>query len=537
MVLRGLLASIAFLVIIPSILLFTASAASAHSKLSEITPRDQSVLMAQPSKITIKFDKAIYGVGKTVSIFTGTGTEINLQAVKFIGSSTVVAEPAENLANGTYIVVWVVVSDDGHPVKGSSVFTVGTPSPIDENFLYSVTSDASFAFWEFIGSIGRFLSYVGLFVALGAALSAIIGDDRLFTKRLALFGFSTTTVGVLAVFVSQLIMLTGIRLGYIERFAIIWDLLLSRVAISGILRIFAAFLALTATRSEQRSRYVVYAFAIISGSISFTILSHASTSKNFWSLPYSFLHVSAVGIWVAALVTALRPTEEVMQKVSKTAVIAAPFGFLFGLTLASTLKKGIGNIFLGQWGQFLAIKVVLASLALLLGAVHRFLILPRLSTERGMKISRLITKLELLFIALVLAVTVALSSTSPGGTTINKAKMNSEQVFANVVINDYRLNLAVRDLPDNERRIDLYAFYASGAAAQDVVSVEFLFQHFDAAGMAEVGQVQHSAQKVNPGYWSWSGTEMVKTGRWEIVIVLKNSAGDTFTSEKLSFAA
>ena len=68
--------------------------------------------------------------------------------------------------DGTYVVSYRVVSADGHPVRGGSVFGVGEGA-VDSGLLGRVASDSNDRTWEVIGAIGRGLAYAGVLVAAG----------------------------------------------------------------------------------------------------------------------------------------------------------------------------------------------------------------------------------------------------------------------------------------------------------------------------------------------------------------------------------
>src|SRR5205085_517352 len=69
------------------------------------------------------------------------------------------------LENGTHVLSWRVISADGHPVGGSLVFSVGTPSAqLPDGALPLADPAVRAALWA-----AKVAIYLGLFVGIGGA--------------------------------------------------------------------------------------------------------------------------------------------------------------------------------------------------------------------------------------------------------------------------------------------------------------------------------------------------------------------------------
>lgn len=107
--------------LIGMVALAAASPASAHTPLLSITPKDGSTLSKPPAQVVLTFEAAPLDGGLAV-VAVGDGRTTPLEpAVE--GNKVVAPWPAE-LASGAYQVNWRAVSGDGHPVTGSTRFTI-----------------------------------------------------------------------------------------------------------------------------------------------------------------------------------------------------------------------------------------------------------------------------------------------------------------------------------------------------------------------------------------------------------------------------
>ena len=144
-----------------SVLCF-ATGAFAHATLVATEPADGSVVAQAPKMVHLRFNEGVTPASSALIDADGkTRDDITSHVA---GPSVFVALP-ENLPRGTQIVSYRVVSQDGHPVAGSLMFSVGAvtrgqcgqasggPSRID--------------IW-----LARIGVYLGLFVGVGGVFFA-----------------------------------------------------------------------------------------------------------------------------------------------------------------------------------------------------------------------------------------------------------------------------------------------------------------------------------------------------------------------------
>ncbi|MDN5894164.1 MAG: copper resistance protein CopC [Nocardioides sp.] len=104
-----------------------AGPANAHSALIGSTPEEGAVLTTAPGSIELEFNENILNIAPAIVLRDDTDTVISRKTPTI--DRTVVSTPfPAGLADGSYSIVWRVVSEDGHPVQGLIRFAIGHPS-------------------------------------------------------------------------------------------------------------------------------------------------------------------------------------------------------------------------------------------------------------------------------------------------------------------------------------------------------------------------------------------------------------------------
>jgi len=133
---RGTLGLIAAAVIAASTLL--ATPAWAHAELTSVSPADGDVLTAPPRTIELTFSEPLITAAATVVVTDDRGLVVTRDRSRVDGTSVSIPWPVD-LPPGDYTIAYRVVSGDGHPIKGTSRFTLspavstspptGSPAP------------------------------------------------------------------------------------------------------------------------------------------------------------------------------------------------------------------------------------------------------------------------------------------------------------------------------------------------------------------------------------------------------------------------
>jgi methionine-rich copper-binding protein CopC len=99
-----------------------ANTAVAHSPLKATTPSDGSVISVAPTEVSLGFKGKIRLTRVSVSKSDQTKIDLDLSSGKgFVSDYTI---PFQSMGNGTYLIEWRGLGDDGHALTGKFSFTV-----------------------------------------------------------------------------------------------------------------------------------------------------------------------------------------------------------------------------------------------------------------------------------------------------------------------------------------------------------------------------------------------------------------------------
>ncbi len=107
--------------------LLLASPASAHAELVASTPANGARLDQAPARVQMRFTETVNLIPGGIRLVDDTGAGVRTPEPAVAGHTVTWSMPAD-LAEGSYVVSWRVVSSDGHPVAGAFSFGIGTPA-------------------------------------------------------------------------------------------------------------------------------------------------------------------------------------------------------------------------------------------------------------------------------------------------------------------------------------------------------------------------------------------------------------------------
>ena len=187
------------------------ASASAHGRLKSSAPGAGTHLPQVPRELRLDFSEAPDLTFSTLRLIGPDGRDVALGAVAYAADShrALVAPIAGTMAAGTFVIVWQMAGDDGHPVRGRIEFVVA-PGAMGVGIapvgVHAVTASAAasgdtsmagmhhdpvsmpegngFGAESFAYVIIRWVQFVGLLLAIGAVsfhtfvLAAIRRDPR-----------------------------------------------------------------------------------------------------------------------------------------------------------------------------------------------------------------------------------------------------------------------------------------------------------------------------------------------------------------------
>lgn len=355
-----------------------ATGASAHATLVSTDPGDGSILAVAPKSVQLRFNESV--TPAAVRVIDAAGKSRDDVTVRVAGDSIVITLP-DNLPRGTQVVSYRVTSEDGHPVAGSMVFSIGAVTGAAAHERRAGAANG--LIW-----LARIGVYLGLFVGVGGAFfTCWIGPTR---EGSGLIHIALVTGLVSA---AAALGLQGLDLLDLPPSSLLtaapWKAaaatsLFQSLSIAGV----AMMSGIAALRSGGgRTGQTLSAVALAGVGLSLAASGHAATAPPQWlTAPAVFLHGVGVAFWVGALAPlaamAWRPAQPllpVLNRFSHAAIFVVAMLVLTGLALAVVQLGSFGALIDSQYGIILSIKLALVTALLGLAVLNRFRLTPALA--------------------------------------------------------------------------------------------------------------------------------------------------------------
>jgi copper transport protein len=399
----------------------------AHAGLKSEFPGFQQELRSSPRAVTLRFDQ--FTLFPFVQVYDTAGHTFAVGKPTVHG--LIVSVPVRTLPRGDYTVRWHVLSSDGHVVSGVWTFGVRIRAlpPTQAYGASGPTRTEHVVRWLY------FVSFALLIGALGFRLICLRGltvprrtEGRLYL--LAIVGvIGSIEVGILAFClrcedVLQLPFstylygdLTPIADGTRFGIAFIWMTLGFALV--------AAFVYLSWLL--ERVWLLVPALVLSVGLLSgLSVSGHDAVDpgSSFTTELADWVHISAASLWIGGLVSlavALWPTAPSYRRLafvrfSRLATVTVALVLAGGIYLALVRVPHLHDLWTTGYGEVLLVKIGLVTTAVLWGAVHHFLVRPRLAEAGDGFLSRLGRSLageSMVAIAVLLVAAILVDSNPP----------------------------------------------------------------------------------------------------------------------------
>lgn len=387
--------------------------ALAHAGLESSNPSPSAVLEESPPGIDLSFSEPVQALADSIRLFDADRRPVELPEAETTNDVTVhIGVP--HLSDGLYLVVWRVLSADGHVARGAFTFQVGTTSPVvDAQALLEAASTTPDVAGSAVGrDIARALSYIGACVVLGT-LSFVHSSTRRRTRGTITVGWWLLVIGTLFQFATQGVYVSARGWGDLVSRSVWGDVASTRFGESLLLRLPLLVLLgilIVAPRRRQgvsdstwwRSTTTLVGAGI---AVTFALAGHPSTSSlAAVASGIDAVHLIAVIVWIGGLVAIMIEgrDERLVNRYSTAATIAMPVAVATGVWQAWHLSDGVDDITATQWGRSLVVKTVVVVAALTLGGVAHLLV----TAKAHDRIRRLIV----VEVALALAILIVTSS-------------------------------------------------------------------------------------------------------------------------------
>lgn len=380
-------------------LLLGAAPASAHATLVSSDPVEGEVLAEAPDAVTFTFDEPVVVSAGSVQVFDAAGETVESSAGT--RDAVVTADLPDGLADGTHVVVWRVVSTDGHPITGSLTFSVGAPS---DTVVPPRVEEASAAGVESDLGVAQGLQYIGLLLAGGLVVFTcwVEGAAGLPSRPRAAVRLLTRSAAALAVLAAALaVPLAGAYqqgLPFEQTFSrdavdltLVGDDLL--VLVLQVVGLTAALVATRAAVLAPRERLVATAGALVAV-LSPAVVGH---TRSFEPVPLlvvtDVVHLSAGAVWLGGLAGLALALPTLASRGRETAALVTRFSTLAASVLVVLVATGslMAWRVLGSWsglvdttyGRLLLVKIGIALVVVALAGFNRFRLLPRVLGAAG----------------------------------------------------------------------------------------------------------------------------------------------------------
>src|SRR3954454_16608364 len=169
--LRALLAVLLGVLLTGALVVGAAVPAEAHAALLSTTPANGEIVPTAPAEVTLTYGEAVgTGLG-AIRVLASNGDRADTgQATVSDGDRVVHVPLRSGLADGSYIVVWRVVSADSHPVSGTFTFSVGAPTKLT-GYAGRIAPPRS---PSLLLGLTRGVGFAGLLVLLGGAAFCLL---------------------------------------------------------------------------------------------------------------------------------------------------------------------------------------------------------------------------------------------------------------------------------------------------------------------------------------------------------------------------
>lgn len=483
-----------------------ASPAWAHAALVSVEPASGSVLTVAPESVKLHFNELV--TPGAIRVIDGAGRVRDDVDVRASGTTVSVAMPAD-LAEGTAVISYRVISEDGHPVAGSVLFSIGTPTAAKPEGV--ANGGVSALIW-----LTRIGLYLGLFVGVGGVLFAHCiarSMTGMAVPRMALaIGISSAILSLGALGLDLL----GLPLAALAT-AAPWQVALATSAGPALLvAITAMLLAVAALRTVWFACALAIA-ALVGVGLSLAMTGHVATAPpQALTRSAIFLHGLGVAIWIGALAPLIallsKPTTAVLpilNRFSRIAALAVGTLALTGLALAIVQIETPAALVETRYGMILSAKLVLVTGLLALAGLNRFRLTPALA--RNATGTRALTRSILCECGLALAIFAVVA----GWRFTPPPRTMGPQRPLTIHIHSDRAMLQVLISPGRPGINDLVLQLMTGEGASLAAKEALLTLSLPERG---IEPMERKAALGSDGYWHVRKVELPFAGRWHLRI-------------------
>lgn len=492
-------------------MLIHVEAAWSHASLNGTDPADGTVVETAPQVYSLTFSEPVSPL--SLRLVKPDGSSIALDRFKVRGNVVGIEAPGE-LGRGTHVLSWRVVSEDGHPVGGSVIFSIGEPSaqaPVVEEQI-----DWTVRLWLWASKLAL---YVGLFIGIGGVFARRILMPSIETGgRLIAAALVIGAVGSVVSLGFQGLDALGAQASRLAE-PVIWSTGYGTSYGSTVIVAVAAFAL--AGASIVLNGFVASAVAAGAWLLAGTALAlsgHASAASPQWLMrPAVFLHATAIAIWIGALAPlglALRRKRpgavEALHRFSRIIPVIVAVLILAGIVLAAVQVQEPAALLLTAYGQVFLIKLALLAGLFMLAAMNRWFLTTPAEAQDVSGTRRLVRSIavETVVVILIFGVAAAWRFTPPP-----RALAAAAAAPATTHIHTAKAMADLTITPGRVGTVSVSAVIMTGEFGPlDAKEVTFVFSN----PTAGIEPFRRKAGKPGDGTWQADGVVLPLPGEWSV---------------------
>ncbi|QSB04926.1 copper resistance protein CopC [Natronoglycomyces albus] len=404
-----------------------ASPASAHAVVTTTTPAASEVVTDVPEAVHIQFNEKVTPIAAATGVVAPTGERADLADGDLSTDNGTALSIAlrEDLPDGTYLVSYRVVSDDGHPIAGTFTFSINDTSDIPDSDALSLDGDPTTQAFVYLN---RYIGYLGLALALGTGV-LLVGCNlrqRALAGKLIATGLAAVAATAMAGIYFQTAYTNGVSLGGVTGEAL-EAFLLSWVGVGHMLRLLVVLMALPLLRTFIVSetdqpvpmKLGLGAFALAL-SATWPMTGHAIASGHpVTAISADTLHLAAATAWLGGLIVLLvivlryagPGDHNVVTSWSTWAGYLIATLFAAGVANSFVEIDSITSLFNTSYGQMILAKAAGLSLIVFVAFFSRRVV--RKQSGQARTLLRRLIAIEVALALAVLMVVVVLVQTVP----------------------------------------------------------------------------------------------------------------------------
>lgn len=390
---RQLVGALAVALVAAAAVLGLAAPAAAHASLVRTDPAEGAVLASAPERIRFTFSEAVSAVPDSVQVFDAAGEAVD--ATASVRDAELDATLTEEVGQGTLVVVWRVLSEDGHPISGSLSFSVGAPSPsVQAPPVAAADSDDASA----LLSVVRWVGYAGLLATGGLVVFALLllprhqdaGSSRHRLVSAARVGAAVAALAWLVGLPLTVIYQVGGDAGSLGDGSA-WSALpateyaVPAAVVGGVL----LAVALLGDGAPARSRGAGALAAVAVAGVAPALTGHTRAETPEWLVvAVDVLHLAAGSVWLGGLVALVLVLSDLAGRGALAGETLARFSAVAAGLVATLVATGallawriVGSwsgLFETAYGQLLLVKIAAAAAAVAFAAWNRLRLMPAL---------------------------------------------------------------------------------------------------------------------------------------------------------------